>query len=101
MNEPNQEYITFLNEQFANEQRTVGFDSLLEDADHYAPYVEEAAPVKTLKVKTADTIDAPFFDSKDKNAVKGQTTMFAPEKPKVNPRVARVLTEESKSKEKI
>lgn len=95
--EPNQNYITFLNEQFANETRAEGFDSLMEDADQYAPY---EAPVKTLKEATADTMDAPIFESKEKNTVKGQTTMFEPEKPKVSGRVANVLAKESKTKKK-
>ena len=77
--EPNRNYITFLNEQFADEQRAGNFDSLLSNADQYAPYVEEAAPVKTLKETTADTLDAPIFESTDKNAANGQTAMFAPE----------------------
>ena len=96
--EPNQEYISFLNETFANEQRAGSFDSLLESADQYAPTVENSTPA--LKQATPDTMDAPVFESKDKNAVKGQTTMFAPEKPKTSGRVARVLTKESKTKEK-
>ena len=93
--EPNQDYITFLNEQFANENRAEGFNSLLENAGQYAPIVEETS-VNTLKQATVDTMDAPVFESKDKNTVKGQTTMFEPEKPKTSGRVAKVLTEESK-----
>ena len=97
--EPNQKYITFLNESFANENRAEGFNSLLENADQYVP-AEEVAPANTLKQATADTMDAPIFESKDKNTVKGQTTMFEPEKPKTSGRVANVLTEESRPKEK-
>ena len=96
--EPNQEYITFLNETFANEQRAESFGSLLAEADQYAPTAEDIAPVKeSLKpasTKLKDIFsenDAPIYDGKD-----GQTTMFAPEKPKTSGKVGKVLTKPSK-----
>ena len=98
--EPNQDYISFLNETFANEQRVGSIDNLLDNAEQYAPPVEDIAPVKSLEKATPDTMDAPIFESKDPNAVKGQTSLFEAEKPKTSGRVARVLTEESKPKEK-
>lgn len=91
--EPNQDYIRLLNEKQVTEYSKEAFDSFMANADAYAPPVEDIAPVKPLKKATADTMDAPIFESKDKNAVKGQTTMFEPPKP--NPKVANVLTEES------
>ena len=69
--EPNQEYIGFLNETFANEQRTGSIDNLLQNADQYAP--EDVAP---LNPATPDTFDAPIFESKDPKAVKGQTSLL-------------------------
>lgn len=75
--EPNQEYISFLNETFANEQRIGSIDNLLENADLYAP--EDFAPVKPLAAATPDTIQAPVYDSKEPGTVKGQTSMFEPE----------------------
>lgn len=97
--EPNQEYITFLNETFANEQRAGNFDSLLEDADKYAPPVDDFAPSKPLHKENPDSFDAPVFESNDKNTVKGQTTMFEPEKktPPTGGKVANVLTNEPKT----
>ena len=92
----NQDYISFLNETFANEQRVGSVDNLLENADQYAP--EDIAPVKKAPLKPASTKlkdiftgDAPIFDGKD-----GQTTMFAPEKKSAptGGKVARVTTEE-------
>jgi hypothetical protein len=84
--EPNQEYITFLNETFANEQRSESFDSLL--AEQSAP--EDIAPLKPAPTKLKDIyVDAaPIFEENG-----GQTTMFDPPKP--NPKVANVLTEET------
>lgn len=89
--EPNQDYINLLSEKQIDSYSKEAFDSLMRDAEMYAPYEE-----KPLKKATPDTLDAPVFESKDKNAVKGQTTMFAPEKPKTSGRVANVLTEEAK-----
>lgn len=69
------------------------FDNLVKNARKYAPPM--TAPIQTapLKQATADTDPAPIFESKDKDAVKGQQTMFEPPKP--NPKVANVLTEET------
>ena len=81
----NQEYITFLNETFANEQRSESFDSLL--AEQTAS--EDIAPLKPAPTKLKDIyVDAaPIFEENG-----GQTTMFEPPKP--NPKVANILTEE-------
>ena len=96
--EPNQNYITFLNESFVNEHRAGSFDNLLENADQYAP-AEDIAPVKKTplkppsKLKDSFTGDAPIFEGRD-----GQTTMFEPEK-KTAPtggKTANVLTEASR-----
>lgn len=63
----------------------------------YAPY----EPVKPLEKATPDTMDAPVYESKEPGAVRGQTTMFAPEKPKhTSGKVAQVLTEEAKAEKK-
>ncbi len=100
---PNQDYINFLNETQANEQAQAQFDSFMETADMYAPEdIAPVAPVKTLKEATPDTMKTPIFESRDKNAVKGQTTMFAPESaPKATGgKTARVLTEEPKVNKK-
>ena len=101
---PNQAYIEALREyenlQHYEEER----NSFFENADDYAPVAEESsvAPevvisknetTTPLKAATPDTMDAPIFESKDKTAVKGQTTMFEPPKP--NPKVANILAEES------
>ena len=75
--DPNQEYITFLNESFANEQRAGSFDNLLQNASKYAP--PDIAPV--LKKATPDTQTAPIFESKEPGIIKGQTTLFEPKKP--------------------
>lgn len=118
--EPNQDYIRLLNEKQVTEYSKEAFDNFMANADQYAPTLEEYyAPIlnsdpryeKTLPaydlpggqqtyIPTKATYDAaptediaPIFESKDKNAVKGQTTMFEPPKP--NPKVANVLTEES------
>ena len=90
--EPNQEYISFLNETFADEQRAGSFDSLLENADQYAP-VEDIAPLKPAPTKLKDIyVDAaPIFEDKG-----GQTTMFEPEKKPTSGRVAKVLSKPSK-----
>lgn len=92
--EPNQDYISFLNETFADEQRAGSIDSLMENADLYAP-AEEIAPLKPAsKLKDSFTGDAPIFDGRD-----GQTTMFAPEK-KTAPsggKTANVLVNEPKT----
>lgn len=63
---------------------TLGKDVRLEaaeDSTDVAP-AEEIAPVKPLAKAKPDTVDAPVFETTDKEAVKGQTTMFEPEKPK-------------------
>ena len=119
--EPNREYISYLNETFANEQRSGSVDDLRENARMYAP-AEDIAPVAAPVTETVNTDskkgvingqetyittedklnnrrpqegigDAPLYDSKEKSAVHGQQTMFEPPKP--NPRVATVLTEET------
>ncbi len=92
--EPNQDYISFLNETFANEQRTGSFDNLLENAEQYAP-MQEAAP---LKKATVDTAIAPFFESKVPGTIKGQISMF-PNKP-ASGKTANVLTTEPETAKK-
>lgn len=93
---PNQDYINLLNEMQVNKDAREAFDSLMPVADQYAP--EDVAPFATSENKplapaTPDTMNAPIYQSKDPAAVNGQTTMFEPPKP--NPKVAKVLTEES------
>lgn len=96
MVEPNQAYLDMLYERQVNAQATEAFDSFMATADQYAP--EDIAPVK-LAEPTPDTMDAPIYQSKDPNTLRGQTTMFEPPKP--SPSVATVLTEEAaKEKEK-
>lgn len=97
--EPNQEYISFLNEHLANQQAQEQFDSFMETADMYAP--EDIAPVatvKTLKEATPDTMQAPIFESKEKGTLKGQTSLF--EDKRSGGKVAQVLTEEPKVNKK-
>ena len=95
--EPNQQYITFLNESFVNENRAGSFDNLLENADQYAP-TEDIAPVikaplkPPSKLKDSFTGDAPIFEGKD-----GQTTMFEPEKRITGGKTANVMTNEPKT----
>lgn len=95
--EPNQSYITFLNNSFAesvaNENSAGSFDNLLENADQYAPF-EEVALLKPASTKLKDIFvdEAPIFEEKN-----GQTTMFAPEKKTTGGKTAKVLTNEPKT----
>lgn len=91
MVEPNQAYLDMLYERQVNAHRQETFDSFMETADQYAP--EDIAPVK-LTEATPDTMDAPIYQSKDPNTLRGQTSLFEPPKP--NPNVAKVLTKPSK-----
>lgn len=92
--EANQDYIDTLEEMEINSYSKEAFDSFMATADQYAPVVTSKMETTTPLAKaTPDTDPAPIFESKDKDAVKGQTTMFEPPKP--NPKVASVLTEES------
>ena len=90
--QPNQDYINLLEEMQINSYSKEAFDAFMATADQYAP-AEDIAPVKPLAKATPDTMTAPLYESKDKTAVKGQTSLFEPPKP--NPKVATVLTEES------
>ena len=111
--EANQDYIDTLEEMEINSYSKEAFDSFMATADQYAPM----KPTETVNtdsqkgvingqqtyITTEDKLngrqaqtgiaDAPIYDSKEKDTVKGQQTMFEPPKP--NPKVASVLTEES------
>ena len=89
---PDQDYINLVSEKRISEYSEEAFASLLENAEDLAP-AEDIAPVKPLQKATPDTQKAPIYESNDKGAAKGQTTMFEPPKP--NPSVATVLTEEA------
>ena len=78
---PNQDYINLLNEKQITEYSKEAFDAFMANADAYAPPVAEASPV-TAPVK-------------DTAPVK-ETAPIKPEKPKAEPKVAKVLTEEPK-----
>ena len=88
----NEDYISFLNETFANEQRVGGIDNLLENAEQYAP--EDIAPV-IQKAAPVEVAPAPIFESKEPGTVKGQTSLF--EAPKPGGKTANVLTNEPKA----
>lgn len=98
MVEPNQAYLDMVREWQHNQHASEEFDSFMATADQYAP-AEEIAPVKPvakpLQPATSDTQNAPVYPSTEPGAVRGQTTMFAPEKPKSD-KVAQVLTKASK-----
>ena len=97
----NQEYISFLNETFANQQAQTQFDSFMETADMYAPEDIAPTPAKTLKEATPDTMQTPIYESKEKGVLKGQTTMFEDKQKKpVGGKTAKVLTEEPKVNKK-
>lgn len=95
---PNQDYIDLLNEWQVNEDSTAAFDMLMENADAYAPPVEEnIAPVKAAEKSTVADEVAPTLEEvnvKGKGNIRGQKVLadVKPEAPKGG-KTANVLTE--------